>query len=281
MNEKYVTLSDGHKMPRLGLGIYKNTDKDTLVKSVASAYEAGYRLFDTAQMYGNEAGLGEALKLLDAPRNDYFVTTKVAEENQGYTSTIESVKDSLHKLQLDYVDLLLVHWPIHQHFFSTWHAFEQLKKDGLAVSIGVSNFGMAHLQLLEHHAKTMPVLNQIERHPLMQQEAMIKYNSQREIITQAWAPLGRGRLMDNPILLDIAESHKKSVSQVILRWQLQSNVSVIPKSIHPERIKENIDVFGFDLSKDEMAMIGTINSNHRLSQEPELVYELGHQYPHN
>lgn len=281
MNDKLVTLSDGNQMPVFGFGIYKITDPQIMNRAVEAAYTTGYRLFDTAQMYGNEEVLGTALKNLGVARDDFFITTKVAEANQGYEQSIESVRQSLKRLQLDYVDLLLVHWPIHQHFFSTWRAFETLKRDGLVRSIGVSNFGMAHLQLLEQRAESMPVLNQIERHPWMQQPALIKYNHEHGIVTQAWAPLGRGKLMANPELTAIAEAHQKSVAQVILRWQLQSGVSVIPKSAHPDRIRENFAVGDFVLSAEEMVRIGGINMNHRLSQEPELVYEIGHQYPHN
>lgn len=277
----YFELADGNRMPREGFGVYKITDQTILNQSIQAAYQTGYRLFDTAQMYGNEAMLGNALKDLDVNRDELFITTKVSEANQGYDQTVKSVQQSLKDLQLEYVDLLLVHWPIHQHFFETWRAFEDLKKMGLTKSIGTSNYGMGHLQLLATKAREMPTVNQLERHPWFNQSAMIKFDQDNHIITQAWAPLGRGRMMSNPSLVSIAESHEKSVAQVILRWQLQSDIAFIPKSSHTERIQENASIFDFELTSDEIKQIDSLNQNTRISQEPELVYELGHQYPHN
>lgn len=242
-----IPLADGNQMPAHGFGVYKITDDQELIKAVTHAYQVGYRLFDTAQMYENEAALGKALKELNQPRDNYFITTKVAEKNQGYDQAIASVKESLARLQLDYVDLLLVHWPVNEHFFATWRAFEDLKKAGLTKSIGVSNYSMIHLQYL---------------------------------VTQAWAPLGRGQLMEEPVLKQIADHHDRSVAQVILRWHLQSGISFIPKSVHEARISQNAAIYDFSLTDEEMALIASLDKNHRLSQEPELVYEFNQQYPH-
>lgn len=281
ISDNYFNLADGNQMPKQGFGVYKITDQEVLNQSIKTAFQAGYRLFDTAQMYGNEAMLGESLKQIPANRDELFITTKISEANQGYDQAIASFKQSLADLQMDYVDLLLIHWPINQSFFDTWRAFEDLKSAGLTKSIGVSNYGMSHLQLLATKAREMPVVNQIERHPWFNQTALIEFDQANNIVTQAWAPLGRGRMMDNLTLQEIAEKHHKSVAQVILRWQLQSNISFIPKSAHDERIIENAAIYDFELTADEMKKINDLNQNVRISQEPELVYELGHQYPHN
>lgn len=280
IQSNYLTLADGQKMPQQGFGVYKLTDSTTFTPTIKSAFEDGYRLFDTAQMYNNEADLGVALKALDVDRDDYFITTKVAEKNQGYQSAIDSVKDSLHKLQLDYVNLLLVHWPIHGHFFETWQAFEDMKKEGLTKSIGVSNYGMVHLQYLATQAHELPVVDQLECHPWLSEKPMIEFNNQHHIVTQAWAPLGRGRIFEEPIIKSLAQKYGKSPAQIILRWHLQNGLSFIPKSAHASRIKENADIYDFELTHDDMLKMDSINKNVRISQEPELVYEFNQQYPH-
>ena len=190
MNSKttLLTLADGQQMPQEGFGLYKVTGQQTISAASASAYQAGYRLFDTAQLYQNEAEVGQALADLRVPREELFVTTKVAEENQGYQRTIASVKDSLHKLQLDYVNLLMIHWPIERAFFDSWQALIDLKKAGLTKSIGVSNFQMIHLQYLATQASELPVVNQIERHPRLNQAPLVKFDREHGIVTQAWSP---------------------------------------------------------------------------------------------
>lgn len=280
IQSNYLTLADGQKMPQQGFGVYKLTDSATFTQTIKDAYEDGYRLFDTAQMYGNEADLGTALKSLNVDRDDYFITTKVAEKNQGYQSAIDSVKESLRKLQLDYVNLLLVHWPINGHFFETWQAFEDMKKEGLTKSIGVSNYGMVHLQYLSTQAHEMPVVDQLECHPWLSEKPMIDFNNQHHIVTQAWAPLGRGRIFEEPIIKSLAEKYSKSPAQIILRWHLQNGLSFIPKSAHAARIKQNADIYDFQLTSDDMKQMNSINKNVRISQEPELVYEFNQQYPH-
>lgn len=280
IQSNYLTLADGQKMPQQGFGVYKLTDSATFTQTIKDAYEDGYRLFDTAQMYGNEDDLGTALKSLNVDRDDYFITTKVAEKNQGYQSAIDSVKESLRKLQLDYVNLLLVHWPINGHFFETWQAFEDMKKEGLTKSIGVSNYGMVHLQYLSTQAHEMPVVDQLECHPWLSEKPMIDFNNKHHIVTQAWAPLGRGRIFEEPIIKSLAEKYSKSPAQIILRWHLQNGLSFIPKSAHAARIKQNADIYDFQLTSDDMKQMNSINKNVRISQEPELVYEFNQQYPH-
>ncbi len=273
-----LTLADGNKMPQEGFGLYKVDGQETMTKSIQNAYQDGYRLFDTAQLYGNEAEVGTALQKLAIPRKDIFVTTKVSEDNQGYDRAIASVKESLKKLQMDYVDLLLVHWPIQHAFFDTWRAFEDLKKAGLAKSIGVSNFEMIHLQYLATQAHEMPVVDQIELHPLLTQKPLLKFNHDHHIVTQAWSPLGRGAVLNEAILKEIGDRHHKSPAQVILRWHLQNGVSFIPKSVHEARITQNADIYDFELTSDEMQQIDALNEYKRTGREPELVYEYNKQY---
>lgn len=275
MNSKtnLLTLADGQQMPQEGFGLYKVTGQQTISAAIDTAYQAGYRLFDTAQLYQNEAEVGQALADLRVPREELFVTTKVAEENQGYQRTIASVKDSLHKLQLDYVNLLMIHWPIERAFFDSWQALIDLKKAGLTKSIGVSNFQMIHLQYLATQASELPVVNQIERHPRLNQAPLVKFDREHGIVTQAWSPLGRGTILANPVLKQIGDHHHKSPAQVVLRWHLQSGVAFIPKSVHQARIEQNMDIYDFELTADEMAKIDTLNDFHRTGKEPALVYE--------
>ncbi|MDX2310810.1 aldo/keto reductase [Limosilactobacillus mucosae] len=280
ISNQFLTLADGNRMPQEGFGLYKITDEKEAVNAIKWAYETGYRLFDTAQMYENEEFVGEGLRQLSAPRESYFVTTKVSEANQGYDQTKQSVVSSLKKLGLDYVDLLLIHWPVHQHFFETWRAFEDLKAEGLVRSIGVSNYGMVHLEYLATKAREMPVLDQLEVHPWLTEKPMLKFNAEHNIITQAWSPLGRGKRLDDPVLLKLAATHGKTPAQIILRWHLQNGIAIIPKSVHQDRIKANADIFDFELSPAEMQQIDGLNTNHRISKEPEMVYEFGYQYPY-
>ena len=278
IKDNLLTLADGNKMPQEGFGLYKVDGQATMNQAVKKAYEDGYRLFDTAQLYGNEQEVGTAFKQLAIPRDNIFVTTKVAEENQGYDKAIESVKESLRKLQMDYVDLLLVHWPIERSCFDTWRAFEEMKKEGLTRSIGVSNYQIIHLQYLATQANEMPVVDQIELHPLLTQKSLLQFNHQHQIVTQAWSPLGRGAVLNEPVLKDIAAAHNKSTAQIILRWHLQNGVSFIPKSVHEERIAQNADIYDFELNTQEMAQIDALNAYHRTGREPELVYEYNKQY---
>lgn len=273
-----LTLADGNKMPQEGFGLYKVDDQETMTAAVRQAYQDGYRLFDTAQLYGNEGQVGAAFDQLGIPRQDYFLTTKVAEVNQGYDSTISSVKESLKKLRTDYVDLLLVHWPIQRAFFDTWRALEDLEKAGLTKSIGVSNYQIIHLQYLATKAHEMPVVDQIELHPRLTQTPMLAFNQAHNIVTQAWSPLGRGAVLQIPEIQEIAKRHGKSTAQIILRWHLQRGVSFIPKSVHAARISQNADIYDFELSSDEMNQINALNTFTRTGREPELTYEENRQY---
>lgn len=278
IKDNLLTLADGNQMPQEGFGLYKVDGQATMNAAIAQAYQDGYCLFDTAQLYGNEQEAGTAFKQLAIPRDNIFVTTKVAEANQGYQQAIDSVKESLRKLQMDYVDLLLVHWPIQSSFFDTWRAFEEMKKEGLTKSIGVSNFQMIHLQYLATQATEMPVVDQVELHPLLTQKPLLKFNHDHQIVTQAWSPLGRGAVLNEEVLKKLAAHHEKSTAQIILRWHFQNGGSFIPKSVHEARIAQNAEIYDFSLSENEMKQIDALNTYHRTGNEPELVYEYNHQY---
>ncbi|MFD0897036.1 aldo/keto reductase [Loigolactobacillus binensis] len=273
-----LQLADGHTMPQLGFGVYKLNTPETMTTAIKAAYQAGYRLFDTAQAYGNEAALGTAFQQLALPRKNLFITTKVAEVNQGYDNTLRSVEASLKRLQTDHLDLLLVHWPIHSQFFATWRAFERLKAEKIVTSIGVSNYHQTHLDYLATQANEQPVVNQIENHPYLSQEPLLAYDRKHNIVNQAWSPLGRGAVLQDPALAAIAQQHQRSVAQIILRWHLQRGLALIPKSQNPQRIKENAAIFDFKLSADDMTAIARLNRRQRTGDDPEVVYEIEHQY---
>lgn len=271
-------LADGHTIPRFGFGTYLLSDQATMDTTIQAAWDAGYRLLDTAMLYRNEDILGNTLKTLALPRHELYLTSKVAEAVQGYDETLKAVEGSLKRLQTDYLDLLLIHWPVREHFFDTWRALEKLKADGQVRSIGVSNYTVAHLELLATKAHEMPVVNQVEYHPYLNQQALLDYDTANHIVTEAWSPLGRRAVLGDPMIQKIGEHHHKSVAQVILRWELQHDILPIPKSQHPARITENAQVFDFTLTDDEMSMIDLLNKNQRTGNEPEIVYETGKQY---
>ncbi|MCW3778345.1 aldo/keto reductase [Levilactobacillus namurensis] len=273
-----IQLADGNQMPGLGFGTYLINDQDTMDHSIQTAWDAGYRLIDTAMLYRNEDLLGTSLQKLGLPREALFLTSKVAEIVQGYDQTMKAVEGSLKRLQTNYLDLLLIHWPVREHFFETWKALEQLKANGQVKSIGVSNYTIAHLELLALKAKEMPVVNQVEYHPYLNQQALVDYDREQNIVTEAWSPLGRRVVLDDPMIAKMAKHHQKTVAQVILRWELQHGVLPIPKSTHAERIQENAGIFDFTLAEDEMGMIDLLNKNQRTGNEPEIVYETGKQY---
>ena len=273
-----VKLADGNQMPMEGFGTYKLVSQDVMNRAVQTAWQSGYRLFDTAQFYHNEKQLGKALKTLNARRDQYFITTKIPEPKQGYQSTLKAVDESLANLQTDYLDLVLIHWPIHSQFFNTWRALEKAKSAGKIKSIGVSNYHRTHLELLHTQAKEMPVVNQIENHPYLSQQPMVNFDKQIHIQTQAWSPMGRGAVLHDPTIAKIAKAHGKSIAQIVLRWHLQRGVAIIPKSKTPSRIKENADLYDFKLSSAEIKIMNGLNKNQRTGDDPELVYEIEHQY---
>ncbi len=244
-----VKLNDGNHIPQLGYGVWQ-VGNDEAITAVSEALKAGYRHIDTAAIYGNEEGVGKAIRNSGIERGDIFLTTKLWNGEQGYEPTLKAFDTSLKKLGADYVDLYLIHWPIPSKdlFMETWRAFLRLKEEGRAKSIGVSNFRTADLERVIKESGVTPVLNQIELHPQFQQDELRLFHSKHNIATEAWSPLGQGRILEDSTLKTIAAKHGKSVAQVILRWHIETGNIVIPKSVTPARIKENFDIFDFRLN---------------------------------
>nr|WP_225320527.1 aldo/keto reductase [Streptomyces luteolifulvus] len=257
-------------MPQLGFGVWQVPD-DEAERAVATALETGYRSIDTAAIYGNEEGTGKAVAASGIPREDIFVTTKLWNSDQGYDSTLRAFDASLDKLGLEYVDLYLIHWPVpsKDKYVDTYKAFEKLLADGRARAIGVSNFLPEHLERLIGETSVIPAVNQIELHPRLQQLAAREYHAEQGIATEAWSPLGSGKgLLEVPAIVAIAQKHGRSPAQVMLRWHLQLGNIVIPKSVTPSRIKENIEVFDFSLDAEDLAAISALNEERRLGPDP-------------
>ncbi|MGW7065530.1 aldo/keto reductase [Streptomyces sp. NPDC054855] len=257
-------------MPQLGFGVWQVPD-DEARSAVTTALEAGYRSIDTAAIYGNEEGTGKAIAASGIAREELFVTTKLWNTDQGYDSTLRAFDTSLEKLGLDHVDLYLIHWPLPSKGLAvdTYKAFEKIQADGRAKSIGVSNFLPQHLEQLLAETSVIPAVNQIELHPHLQQHASREFHAEQGIATEAWSPLGQGKgLLEVPAIIAIAQKHGRTPAQVVLRWHIQLGNVVIPKSVTPSRIKENIDVFGFDLDPEDMAAISALNEDRRLGPDP-------------
>ncbi|GEK29447.1 aldo/keto reductase [Furfurilactobacillus siliginis] len=264
-----LTLNNGVQIPQLGLGVFLVEDANDLKNSIADALKDGYRHFDTAAIYHNEAGVGEALAESDVKREDLFITSKVWDSVQTYDETIAAFHESLKKLQTDYLDLYLIHWPSNG-YEEKWRAMESLYNDGLIKAIGVSNFEQPQMDKLLASAKIKPMVDQVETHPYFQRKDLNAYLTDLNIAHEAWGPLGQGKsgVFTDATLTKIAADHDKSIAQVILRWHLQRNIIVIPKSVHAERIAQNIDVFDFTLSDAEMTAIAGIDKNQRGSADP-------------
>jgi 2,5-diketo-D-gluconate reductase A len=266
-----LTQNDGRTIPQIGLGIYGPDDAGT-ADAVSTAIEVGYRMIDTAALYQNERGVGEGIRRSGLPREELYVTTKLADDSHGYDSALAAFDVSLGKLGLDYVDLYLIHWPLPgvDKYVETWKAFEKIVADGRAKSIGVSNFQPEHLERLAAETTVVPVSNQIELHPGFPNEQMRRYDAEHGILTVAWSPLGRGRVFGNPVLEGIAGKHGKTVAEVVLRWHVQLGNVVIPKSVTRQRLIENLDVFDFALDVQDMAEIATLENGTRTGDDPDL-----------
>ncbi|MER7233391.1 aldo/keto reductase [Streptomyces olivaceus] len=265
-----ITLNNGVEMPQLGFGVWQVPD-DEAQTAVAQALESGYRSIDTAAIYGNEEGTGRAIAASGLAREDLFVTTKLWNSDQGYDSTLQAFDTSLAKLGLDYLDLYLIHWPMpaREKYVDTYKAFEKLLADGRVRAIGVSNFLPDHLERLIGETSVLPAVNQIELHPHLQQHASRELHAEQGIATEAWSPLGSGKgILEIPAIVAIAQKHGRTPAQVVLRWHLQLGNVVIPKSVTPSRIKENIDVFGFSLDTEDLAAIRALNEDRRLGSDP-------------
>ena len=264
-----VSLSNGVKMPYLGLGVYLIKDGAEVENVIKYALKTGYRHFDTASLYGNEIGVGNAVNRSNIPRAEIFVTTKVWNSDQGYESTLKAFNQSLKLLNMSYVDLYLVHWPVKGKFKDTWKALEQIYKSGKAKAIGVSNFNIHHLQDLFDVAEVKPMVNQVEFHPYLVQQPLIDFCKQNNIQYQAWSPLMQGNVINIDLLKELAVKYKKTVTQIVLRWNLQKGVVTIPKSVRPERIIENSQIFDFELSDEDMKKIDNLDKNSRLGADPD------------
>ncbi|MED3690460.1 aldo/keto reductase [Peribacillus butanolivorans] len=266
-----ITLHNGVKMPQLGFGVFKVKNGSETVESVKKAIEVGYRSIDTAAVYENEEGVGKAIRESGISREELFITSKVWNTDQGYETTLQAFDDSLKRLGLEYLDLYLIHWPGKDKYLETWKALEKLYNEGKVKSIGVSNFHVHHLEKLLANSEIKPVVNQIELHPLLTQVEIRDYCEKHDIKVEAWSPLGRGSLIEEPTINHIAKKHGKSSAQVLIRWHLQHEIVVIPKSITPSRIEENAQVFDFSLSLNEMNQIDALNKNERFGSNPDEI----------
>lgn len=274
---EWTTLNNDVKMPMLGLGVYKVEDGAVTVNTVKTALDADYRLIDTAAIYQNEESVGQALREAGIPREDVFVTTKLWNEFHGFDEALQAFQDSLDRLGLEYVDLFLIHWPMPRFgkFVETYKALEQLYEEGRVRAIGVSNFEIEHLEQIIQSCSIVPAVNQVEIHPYLSQKELIAFCKRYDIQIQAWSPLMKGReALEDETIVKIANAHGKSPAQVILRWHLQNGVAVIPKSVTPSRIKENIQVFDFTLTKEEMAAIDALNRDERTGSDPKEMHKI-------
>ncbi|WP_308294059.1 aldo/keto reductase [Streptomyces sp. UNOC14_S4] len=266
-----ITLNNGVAMPQLGYGVWQVPD-DEAAAAVGTALEAGYRSIDTAAVYGNEEGVGKALAATDVPRDEIFVTTKVWNSDQGHDATLRAFDASLDRLGLEYVDLYLIHWPVawRNTFVDTYRAMEELLASGRTKAIGVCNFQTAHLERLLAETSVVPAVNQIELHPNLAQGELRAFHARHGIATEAWSPLGQGKaLLADPVIGELAARLGRTPAQVVLRWHLQLGNVVIPKSVTPSRIRENIDVFGFELEEKDMDALASLDTGTRLGPDPD------------
>lgn len=268
-NQPWVILNNGVEIPALGFGVWQIEDEETCVNAVVTAIETGYRMIDTASIYMNEKAVGNAILKSGIQRNDLFVTSKLWVQDHGYENAKSAFQRTLDRLQLDYLDMYLLHWPFGD-FLGAWKALEELYAEGKIKAIGVCNFTIEKLEELKANSKVIPVVNQIELHPLFQQKELQIYNRENNIVTEPWSPLGNGSdaILNNESLLKIAKNYDKTVAQIVLRWHLQEGFVVIPKSITPSRIQENFNVFDFELSQEEMEEIRKIDTNKRIFFDP-------------
>ncbi len=265
-----VTLAGDVQIPQLGFGVFQIPPEET-TEVTLQAFQAGYRHIDTASAYRNEAEVGQAFRASGLDRDDVFITTKCFNDDHGFETAKQAFRESLDRLELEFVDLYLIHWPVpsQDRYVDTWRAFIELQEQGLVRSIGVSNFQPAHLRRIVDETGVTPSVNQIELHPRFQQAGLRREHADRGIVTEAWSPLAQGAVLDDPTLSEIAEAHGKTTGQVVLRWHIQLGNVVFPKSATPERIAENIDVFGFHLTDGEMESIQTLDAGERIGPDPD------------
>jgi diketogulonate reductase-like aldo/keto reductase len=267
-----VPLNNGVAIPQVGLGVFQTKEGAEVERAVSAALEAGYRLIDTAAAYGNEVGVGKAIKASGVPREEIFITTKLWNAHHAYADALRAFDESLTKLDCGYIDLYLIHWPLPMEgkFTQAWQALEQIYAGKRALAIGVSNFKPHHLEELLQGAKTVPAVNQIELHPLLQQQATRAYCVEHGIAIESYSPLMQaGEALEHPVIVKLAQQYGKTAAQVILRWHVQSGFIVIPKSIKPERIRENLALFDFELSEDDMRAIDGMDRGQRIGADPD------------
>lgn len=263
------TLTNGIEMPRLGLGVYKMTQRDETLQAIEEALQVGYRAIDTASLYHNETEVGEAVRSTSVPREELFITTKVWNSDQGYDETLRAFETSLEKLDLQYIDLYLTHWPVPEKFKDTYRAIERLYDEKLIRATGVSNHHRQHLEAILSTANIAPMVNQIELHPYLAQKELREFCTQQGIAITAWSPLGRGSVLSDEVITAIGSCYGKSAAQVVLRWHLQNDIISIPKSVKPTRITENANIFDFELSTEDMAKLDALDCNQRSGQNPD------------
>ncbi len=261
-------LNNGTEIPRIGLGTYQMAGKKEVVTAVNYALQAGYRHIDTAEMYSNEEYIGEAIKQSDFKREDIFITTKLWNDNHGFDNALKAFDESLNKLDLEYIDLYLIHWPVDGKRLETWKALEKLYRDGRCKAIGVCNYTKNHLEELINNSDTLPVINQVEFNPFVYQNKLLNYCKEKNIQVEGYTPLSRGIKFNNSTVQQIAERCSKTPAQVMLRWNLQKGTVIIPKSSHKERIEENINIFDFSLTDEEIERLDKLDENYRLAPDP-------------
>ena len=265
-----IALNDGNRIPQLGFGVFQVPPADT-EEVTQRAFEVGYRHIDTAAAYRNEAEVGQAFRASGLERNDVFITTKCFNDHHGYDEATRALKQSLERLELDHVDLYLIHWPVpaHDRYVETWRAFVDARAAGLVRSIGVSNFQPGHLERIIAETGVTPAVNQIELHPRLQQRGLRHEHAELGIVTEAWSPLAQGAVLDDPTLAEIADAHGKTTGQVVLRWHVQIGNVVFPKSVTPERIEENFAIFDFHLTDAEVEAIDALDAGERIGPDPD------------
>jgi len=263
-------LHNGVGIPGIGFGTYKMADGDEVKEAVLTALQTGYRMIDTAEFYGNENGIGDALRSSLLPREEIFLVSKLWNNHHGYKEAREAFFDSLERLKTDFLDLYLIHWPTGKNV-ETWKAMEELYFEGRIRAIGVSNFNPPHIKDLIQNAEIVPMVNQVEFHPYLVQRDLLSFCLEHDIRLEAWSPLMRGKVLRDSVIQKIAENHGKTPAQVVLRWDMQLSIITIPKSVTPERIQENADVFDFSLSQEEMDAIFALNRNERHGPDPDAM----------
>lgn len=272
MDVPQIILNNGLYIPQLGLGVWQAKDGNEVISAIHKAIDSGYRMIDTAALYANEKGVGEAIRTASVPREELFITTKLWNSDHGYDTALKAFDDSLERLDLDYIDLYLIHWPVPEQdkYVETWHALEEIYASGRAKAIGVCNFNPEHLDKLLADAKVVPAVNQIELHPRLQQLELRQYCADKGIHIESWSPIGGtgGNLLHDEKLIQIANKYNKSSAQIVIRWHIQLGLIAIPKSVHTDRIAQNIDVFDFELDDDDIAVITSLNTNTRRGPDP-------------